>query len=331
MEIRGVNYDTGMRLEDFSTRSTFDEDAVRRDMAAIAGDLHATAVRISGDDSERILAAGRHAAAAGLDVWFSPFPYDLEGDELVAHLAGAAAKAEELRRVTEREVVFVAGCELTLFGKFVPGEGLAGRTATMMDPQTWATPEGRAPMIEGWGRAREAQRRSVAEVRKAFGGRVTYAAGMWEQIEWDLFDLVAVDAYRDADNAGRFAGEVRAYHQFGKPVVATEFGCCTYRGAGDRGGLGWTIVNEDRQITGDFQRDEAEQVKYLHELSAIFDAENLAGAFWFSFAGFELPHRPDDPAGDLDLASYGVVAIRPDGSGWDPKLVYHALGALYGG
>lgn len=325
-----MNYDTGQTLDDFTSRPAFDADEVRRDMAAIAGDLHATAVRISGDDPDRILAAGRHAAAAGLDVWFSPFPYDLAPDELVRYLTGAAERAEELRRAVDREVVLVLGCELTLFSKgFVPGEGLAGRTGTMTDPATWSTPERRAPLLAGFQRARDVQREAVAAARLVFGGRITYAAGLWEQVDWELFDIVAVDAYRDASNAARYADDLRAYHRFGRPVVVTEFGCCTYRGAADRGGLGWTIVTEDRSIPTEYERFEPEQVKYLHELDAVFDAEGIAGAFWFTFAGFALPHRPDDPAHDLDVASYGLVAIKPDG-GWEPKLAFHALAALYG-
>ncbi len=254
-----MNYDTGMALDDFHTRSVFDDDAVRRDMAAIANDLHATAVRISGDDLERILAAGRHAAAAGLDVWFSPFPYDLDADELVAYLTRAAGAAESLRHESGLDVMLVLGCEMTLFCKgFVPGEGLAGRTATMTDPRTWATEEGRAPLLAGFERAREVQRRTVAAAREVFGGRLTYASGTWEQVEWDLFDVVSIDAYRDEGNAARYAEELRAYHRFDRPVVVTEFGCCTYRGAADRGGLGWTIVREDRTIPAEYERVEAE-------------------------------------------------------------------------
>jgi hypothetical protein len=57
--------------------------------------------------------------------------------------------------------------------------------------------------------------------------------------------------------------------------------------------------------------------------------------FWFSFAGFELPNRPD-PHNDLDLASYGIVKMLdgipahtyPD-MPWEPKQAFHALGARY--
>jgi hypothetical protein len=35
-------------------------------------------------------------------------------------------------------------------------------------------------------------------VRKQFGGAVTYASAPWEDIDWTPFDVVSVDAYRDA-------------------------------------------------------------------------------------------------------------------------------------
>ena len=126
----------------------------------------------------------------------------------------------------------------------------------------------------------------------------------------------------------------------GKPVVATEFGCCTYRGAGARGGMGWMIVDRDsepRRLDGEYVRDEAEQVAYLRELLEVFEQEGLDGAFWFTFAGYALPHRAD-PAYDLDMASYGVVKMLEEGTGiaypdmaWEPKEAFHALAAAYKG
>jgi hypothetical protein len=346
VRINGVNYDTGMAIEDDNTRPDFDPDVARRELRIIADDLHATAVRVSGADVDRIATASRLALDAGLDAWFAPFPVDLEPDELVSYLEGAAAAAEQVRRAAVlaapagREVVLVLGCEMTLFGKgFVPGDGLRGRIATMMDPATWATEEGRAPVIAGFAKAYGTHRRIAEAARKIFKGRITYAAGMWEQVEWDLYDIVSVDAYRDAQNAADFPGLLRQYRAFGKPVVASEFGCCTYRGAADRGGLGWDIVDDKRsELTGDYERDEAEQVRYLHELSAEFDAAGFEGAFWFSFAGYTLPHR-GEPKRDLDMGSYGLVAVYDDGRHgttypdmtWEPKLSFHALAALYGG
>ena len=80
-------------------------------------------------------------------------------------------------------------------------------------------------------------------------------------------------------------------------------------------------------INGSYERDEEEQVEYLFELVEEFDRIELAAAFWFSFAGFELPHRENDPQHDLDLSSYGLVAVDDDGH-WEPKPVFAKLAAL---
>lgn len=64
----------------------------------------------------------------------------------------------------------------------------------------------------------------------------------------------------------------------------------------------------------------------------IFADEQVDAAFWFTFAGYELPHRAD-PLFDLDMASYGVVKLHdPDadppgtGLGWEPKKVFRGPG-----
>lgn len=118
----GVNYDTGLVYGGRNTRRRFDADVVRNDMSVIAAQLHAPAVRISGGDPDRLVVAAEAALAAGLDVWFSPMPVDVEPAEFVPFLADCAARAETLRQAAGPEVVMVLGCELTLFCKgFVPG------------------------------------------------------------------------------------------------------------------------------------------------------------------------------------------------------------------
>ncbi|MET9312311.1 hypothetical protein ABZX12_10815 [Kribbella sp. NPDC003505] len=327
----GVNYDTGLRYDGRSTREHFDPEEVRRDLTVIADQLHAPAVRVSGNDPDRLATAGEAALAAGLDLWFSPVPMDLEPDEFVAFLTDCGRRAEALRRSGPGEVVLVLGCELSVFCKgFVPGETSGERLALMADPATWADPAKLTQLQAGLARWGEVQQQLASAARSVFGGRITYAAGLWEDVNWDLFDIVAVDAYRDAGNAATFADELAARKKWGKPVVATEFGCCAYRGAADRGGTGWMIVNREVDppvINGAYERDEEEQVEYLIELVEEFDRIELAAAFWFSFAGFALPHRPDDPEHDLDLSSYGLVAVDDDGH-WEPKPVFAQLAAL---
>ncbi len=338
MRAKGINYDTGFRPGGRLSRVAFDPSVVREEMRIIAEDLHCTAVRVSGGDPERIEIAGRAAAAAGLEVWFAPFPCELAADELRPLLADCARRAESLR-AAGAEVVLLLGCELSLFAHgFLPGatvfERLAGITERRPDTLAafGALPDRMNAFLGG----------AVADARSRFGGRIGYASGPWEPVDWAPFDLVATDAYRTAQNAAGYADGVRALLRHGKPVAVTEFGCCAYRGAADRGGLGWTIVDrsaDPARLDGAYARDEREQAGYLAECLAVFEEAGVDAAFWFTFAGYELPHDPDDPLHDLDLAAYGVVKVLPAGRtasrypamNWEPKRVFDTMAGIYAG
>lgn len=337
----GIAYDTGLTAEGDCTRKRFEDAVVRRELRVIASDLHATAVRVTGDDPQRLTRAGEHALAAGLELWFSPVPINLEPGALPGYFSRLAREAERLRRAHEGRVVLVLGCEISLWcAGFMPGgDGVLGRIAAVTDPDLRRKPDVMAALGSGLERARHTLRDIVRAARETFAGPITYAAGPWETVDWELFDLVSVDAYRDADNAARYRDELRAYRRFGKPVAVTEFGCGTYRGAADRGGMGWMIIDEKSDppvIPGTYERDEEEQVRHLHDMLAVYEAEGIDSAFWFTFAGFELPRHPTDPHRDLDLASYGVVAVLEHEHGttypdmaWEPKQVFAALAAAY--
>lgn len=310
MRARGINYDTGfLPGEDFS-RKTFDEAAVRQDMAVIAGELHCDVVRISGGDPERLNIAARCAAQAGLEVWFAPFPVDLSPEELRPFFAECAELAEAVR-ADGAEVVFVAGCEMSLFCTgFFPGNTYSDRIQAMTstDRAFWESLGPVQERINGF-------LAEVAElVRARFGGRLTYASGPWEDVDWRPFDLVGVDAYRAAYNATTFRDELRGHRRHGKPVAVTEFGTCAYQGAGERGGLAW-------QPPAGAVPDEGEQVRYLDELLDAFEEEGVDTALWFTFAAFNTRKG-------ADLSSYGVVTML-DETHWEPREVFQAMAARY--
>jgi hypothetical protein len=94
----------------------------------------------------------------------------------------------------------------------------------------------------------------------------------------------------------------------------TEYGTCAYQGAGERGGMAW-------QVPQGAVPDEDEQVRYLTDLLDIFEEEGVDTALWFTFAGYSRPK-------DRDVGSYGVVRIL-DETHWEPKKVFHAMGARY--
>lgn len=75
MRRHGINYDTGFTpIGEEISRQDFDPGVVRREMRIIADELHCDAVRVSGGDPDRLSTAAEAAAAAGLEVWFAPFP-----------------------------------------------------------------------------------------------------------------------------------------------------------------------------------------------------------------------------------------------------------------
>ena len=176
---------------------------------------------------------------------------------------------------------------------------------------------------------------AVDRARARFACPVTYAAGLWEDVDWRPFGLVGIDAYRDRSNAATFDDLLDARFAHGKPVAVTEFGCCTYRGAAARGASGWSITEDhdgQRRLAGVYVRDENEQVRYLRELHDLYQRHGVDIAFWFTFASWDRPHRPD-PREDLDMASFGVVKVADAPAGpaerrWSPKAVFYELARI---
>lgn len=327
----GITYDTGFFPGGRSSRETFDQAQVASDMRAIALDLRCDAVRVSGGDAERLAVAAELAAAAGLEVWFSPQPAELDAGAMLATFDACADRAESIRTRSSRHVVLVLGCELSVFGAgFLPGADAYARLRELIAP----SPELFAEYPAIVARLNAFLADAVQRSRRRFSGRVTYAAGLWEDVDWSPFDIVGVDAYRDESNAATLGEQLDLRSAHGKPVAVTEFGCCTYRGAGARGASGWSIVEDRdgyRRLGGSYVRDEDEQVRYLRELLDLYERHGVDAAFWFTFAGWDRPRR-QDPREDLDMASFGVVEVA-DGPAPTPALLWRrkaVFGALAG-
>jgi hypothetical protein len=338
---KAINYDVGMFASaDWPSRPTFDAATVAREMEIIAGDLGCSAVRIFGQDRDRLRVAAEHALAAGLRVWLSPDLFNAGERDWLAYLADCARDAEEIAgkhgsEAASPSLVFLLGRELTFFmDGLVMGKDGFGRMKTFSSvPRLLLN-----TAVKGsWNRRLNRYLAKANEtVRAEFSGPVTYAAGEWEQVDWSIFDIVAVDLYRTAANAAGYRDKLRTYLGRGKPLAITEFGCCTYTGAAAKGGTGWAVVDRKAKppaLTADLTRDEQEQAAYLTDLLTIFAAEGVDSAFAFTFASYSYPYDPD-PRHDLDLAAYGLVTCYRDHNGatypdmpWEPKQAFHAYAA----
>ena len=311
MKLRGISY-------------AVDHDGldVRRDLEVIRDELRCTAVLLYGAHVGRLRVAAEAARELGLEVWFQPRLQDQPQRKVLEHLERAAHAAEAVR-AEHGGVTFVAGCEHSLFTNgLIPGPHTFVRLKLlrfMPRLQPRVTRKLDALLAEAATRA-----------RREFHGPLTYAAAFWEQVDWSRFDLVGVNLYRFAGNAATYTQQLRALASHGKPVVITEFGCCAHAGAEQTGPAGFLIVQWFRstpRVSPSHVRDEQVQATYLRELLELFEAEDIEGAFVFTFAMPDFPHRPDDPAHDLDMAGFGVVKVT--GTGWERKAAFYELAAAY--
>ncbi|OHV41058.1 MULTISPECIES: hypothetical protein [Pseudofrankia] len=327
MRVFGMNYDTGFVSAGSTTHEPFDPETVRRDLRVIRDELHCDAVRITGGIQDRLELAARFAAEAGLEVWYCPFTNGLDSAGLMAFVLDGAERAERLRR-SGASVVYLTGSEIAMFTEgLLPGRDLAERMALLTDPMRMraAVPTARAAV-------RDFLAAAVPAVRERFGGPVAYASIPLEAVDWTAFDIIASDAgYRDATNAATFPQTLAAAVGQGKPYAATEFGCCTFRGAADVAGAPEPVTYDEHgyaaTLAAGLVRDEEGQARYLMDLLRDYEAGGVEAAFVYTFANRHLP-TTEDSERDYDLAARGIVRVLPDGS-WTPKAAFHAL-AAYG-
>ena len=328
---RGVVYDTGTGIgyEGYLSRLSWHEEDVRREIGAMAEQLHCTAVQIVGTDLARLELASRVAGEHGLQVWLQPRLFEQDGPTQLSHMAEGAELAATLA-AEGLDVVFSVGCETSLFQRgLVPGATFAERLAPLFSA-SGEDAEAIAASLNAY------LATAVAAAAEHFDGPLTYSAGSWERVDWSPFDLVGVNLYRDRNNRPAYRDILHGHMGHGKPTVITEFGSCTFEGAGDYGAGGFQIVDYTTQpptIPEGFTRSEETQAREIRELLTIFAEEGVAGAFVYNFlAQFDV--HSDEQRHDLDTASHAIVKVRPGAEDaplvWEPKQAFDVIAEIYG-
>ncbi|WP_425247017.1 abortive infection protein [Streptomyces sp. NEAU-NA10] len=314
---KGVNFDTD--------REVWRTEYVRQEIAAVKEQLHCNAILLLGHELDRLAEAASIAATHGLFVWFEPRQFDRDAEQTLAFLASVARAAERLR-TRHPGVGMAVGTELTIFmSGLVPGNDYTERAQALGRPESAGYQE-RLNAFLG---------RALRTVRPLFKGRVAYSSGEWEEVDWRGFDVVGANLYRDADNKATYTKQLRALHRHGKPVVITEFGCCTFTGAREQGGMGFTAVDWEREppvVKDGHVRDEREQADEIGALLDLYAAERVHGAFVYNFIAPDSPYSPQRRY-DLDIASFALAKTFPTGTRrgyaetgqWEPKRSFHTV------
>jgi hypothetical protein len=346
---RGIIYDTGIVFAGpgykVPTRPKLDPSTAHRELQIIRDDLHCNAVRIGGDNPKRLAAVAADALDLGLEVWLSAGVSNRSPEETLRSFVATAELAERLSRGHPGRVVLIVGSELTLFMRgIVPGRDIAQRVAA-------AFSRIKAGDHSANDRLNDFLAQAVQAVRAVYHGPITYASLMLEDVDWGPFDFIGVDHYRDARVKDRYADLLRPLLAQGKPVVVTEFGMRTYRGAESGGGeLSFGIQDNTRvflhqlpvvgrlfreRLNGDYVRDEPMQARELAETLAILDTAGVDGAFVNEFVSATFPVS-DNPRYDLDMNAFGLVKTYRHGKGmtypdmtWEPKQSFAAVAAFY--
>ena len=337
MFLRGINYDVGTyyRKGELS-RPEFDEAVIKKELGIIRNELHCDAVKITGYDVSRLSKAAEFALQQGLQVWLTPSHIDATPEEASQHLLECAIAAENLRLIYGN-IIFVTGFEYSIFLKgFMKGDTIYYRLGKMFSPIGLVL--NLLGLRGGVYRKLNAYLKDTTrQVRTYFKGEVTYASGTWEKINWELFDFIGIDHYRAAYNRSVYDKQLEAYYKFNKPIVVMEFGCCAYKGAEDKGPMGWAVtevLGEKRMVKEGIKRDESVQANYLTETLDILKQENVHAAYVFSFINPKYKHALNTRF-DLDLASYGIVKPVDEASEgykglkWNPKEAFYSLSVYY--
>ena len=337
MFLKGINYDVGTFYKSgICTRSVFNDQAIRKEIGIIKNDLHCECIRILGYDIERLTKTSEFALELGMQVWLSPVFIDATQEQYADYIRECANAAEKLRE-KYNTMVFVAGCEFSLYiHGFIKGDNCYERIAKMFGFPGF--------ILNSIGLQNKAYKkmnvflnRTVQSIRSVFNGKVTYAAGTWEKVDWTVFDIVGINHYRASYNQSFYVNKLKSYSVYGKPVAVAEFGCCTYEGAEKAGGGGWNIIevkDGKSKIKNNYKRSESTQADYIIDLLEIFKQENIYASFVFTFINPRFEYNPD-PACDLDMASYGIVkpvnSENPeDGLIFLPKEAFYRLAEYYG-
>ncbi|HSD63144.1 MAG TPA: hypothetical protein VLB50_05070 [Ignavibacteriaceae bacterium] len=312
IKIKGVNYDVGMSLIPPRTFNEPNASEITESMRIIKNELHCNAVRIYGRNLEKLIECSHIAINEGLMVWLSPRNVTASSEETLEYIIQCSMAAEQLRKISP-DIVYILGNEFSLDVKgFIEGETIYDRILTLSNPFFIIKNSFSSVLHNALNSYLE---KAVFVARRHFKGEITYASGEWEKINWELFDIIGLNYYRNIFNGWKYRRTIRKYSGKIKKLAVTEFGCCSYKGADKKGAWGYSIVDyraSRPHLKKIYKRDESVQSDYLIDLLKIYSSENVYAAFIYTFIARKSVYDVN-PEYDLDMANFGLIKVLPPG------------------
>lgn len=332
MKYKGITYDVGTEYSpNVLTRDNLNVDMVKSDMDAIKNKLNCNSVRIYGKEPERLILAAEIALQYGLNVWLSPRLISGNIENTLSYLKHIASEFELLKsKYPNQELVFIIGGELSIdMNCFVPGDTIHERIAKLAKPLFFIKNAiGIKPKYQK--SFDQFIKDAVTLVKNEFSGKVTYASAMWEKIDWSGFDFVSMNLYKASFNKSFYNQTLKKLVLKGKPVIITEFGCCSYDGADQKGPTGYFVLDFSKTppvFKEKCVRNEKVQADYIIDLLQTYDREKVAGAFIFDFYSQGLTYS-NNPDNDYDMVSFGITKSLGT-INWEPKESFYKIAEYY--
>jgi hypothetical protein len=343
---RGVAYDTGTNFATGQgplSRAVWSTRQMRQELNAISDQLNCNSVTLYGSDLDRLAATAAAAAERGLHVWLQPRLVDRPQPEILDHLAEAAQLAESMRREGADISLTVGAVHLVFTPGIIPGGQYHERMANIYADaeHRLLTPTATVDMAAATPALNAFLQQASTVARARFGGELGYCAAPFEEVDWQLFDVIGLMYQYQRSylpTAADHLHEIGRYRRFERPVMVAEFGTATYPEAEQKAFFFWDIVDRSGPVptvVDGYQRDEGTQAAYHLKMFDIFEQAGVYGYAVSEFIHPTHPHSPDRRL-DLDMASMAIVkTIRDDfadpasGYRWEPKESFHAIADHY--
>lgn len=304
--IKGITYETGIKWSDKWPSSSrmqlvkLTPDQIDRELEIIRDELGCNAIRITGDNNTELLKVTQMASNRFKEILISPRYIDADMGTTISKLCGLAKNVETLRRRSNSTIIFVIGNESTYETRGVMSD--LPTFYERLDEFMQLSSEAYQKKKEQWDKTlNDFLKRGISELRRVYGGKVTYSAAPQEGINWNElgFDVIGLNEYLSYDwqTEEQYIERIKSSKSIGKPVYNTEWGSCTFKDALMYGGIGW-------KYGADKTYDQEAQADAIERQLEIFNTIGIDGCFLYSF----IETKTDD------ATSYGIMKFEDPGS-----------------